>query len=304
MVLDRTVYGAIEFTGPRSVELLVANGGGHSADVALTAIATAFAQSRGAKVQVVELAPTTPNDPNGTVEFYCIVFLVIGAALGANVLGQLLGPIRNLRDMGHRLIILLLYTSVAALTVTFLGDIVYGALVGQFGLLFLTLWAYTFSIAVAVAGVVALFGGAAGLLLTLTLVILGNTSAGGPVSRPLSGRFFSAINPYFPQGAGLSIVRGVQYFGGRGIAESVWCLATWTAGGLAFLTIHAVRVGRGQEDARDIGVTVNAASLNATAQSDDPAADDPAADDPAADDPAADDPTNEVDDAHVLVLHD
>jgi hypothetical protein len=136
---------------------------------------------------------------------------------------------------------LLGYSAALTFSIAFLADIVYGALVGHFGMLFLSLWAYTFSITVATAGVSALFGSAAGIALTLTLTILGTTSAAGAVGRPLLNPFFQAINPYFPHGAGLSIVRGVQYFDGHGIARSVWCLAVRTACGLALLITYAVR---------------------------------------------------------------
>jgi hypothetical protein len=257
MVRDRKVYGAFVFAGSSTVTLLVANGGGHSADAALTAIATGLTQSSGATLQVHDLAPTSPNDPNGTVEFYCIVFLAIGAALGSTVLSRLLGTVRTFSHLARRLATLLGYSAALAFSITFLADIVYGALVGHFGLLFLSLWAYTFSIAVAAAGVNALFGTIAGVALTLTLTILGNTSAAGAVSRPLLNPFFRALTPYFPHGAGMSIVRGVQYFDGHGITEAIWCLAVWTACGLAFFITYTVRAERTKAGKHEGGADTN-----------------------------------------------
>ena len=71
--------------------------------------------------------------------------------------------------------------------------------------------------------------------LVLVLIILGNPSSGGPVPRPLLNGFYAGLNPVMPQGAALSVARGVQYFGARGIDLRLLCLLIWVLAGLALL---------------------------------------------------------------------
>jgi hypothetical protein len=77
--------------------------------------------------------------------------------------------------------------------------------------------------------------GLASIVLILVLIILGNPSSGGPVPRPLLNGFYSGLNPVLPQGAALSALRGVQYFGDRGIDLGLLCLLIWVLAGLALL---------------------------------------------------------------------
>ena len=77
-------------------------------------------------------------------------------------------------------------------------------------------------------------------MLILVLICLGNPSSGGPVPRPLLNGFYSGLNPVMPQGAALSALRGVQYFGGSGIGAGLVSLAIWAAAGLILLGAAAL----------------------------------------------------------------
>lgn len=244
LVSDREAYGAIAVTGAHSATLMVASGAGHSVETVLVQLGQQLAARGGLTLTVRDIAPTSPSDPNGTVEFYAVVFLALGGAIGATVLGRVLGTVRDLRHMTRRILFLLIYTSMLSGVATFFIDPVYGALVGHTGYLFLTLWALVMTVCLAAAGVGALFGSVASIVLALTLTILGNTTAGGAIGRPLLNPFYADLTPFFPHGAGLSILRGVQYFGGRGIATGVLGLAVWAAAGLALLSIAAFRHDR------------------------------------------------------------
>jgi hypothetical protein len=240
MVEDRTVYGALVLPRTGSATLLVANGGGHSLEAVLMQVGQQVATSRGTTLGIVDVAPTSPNDPNGTVEFYCIVFLMLGASIGAAVLGKLAGPVRGLRGALARLGLVLVYAAWLSVVVTFFADIAFGDLVGHFGLLFLTLWLYTAAVCLAITGLLALLGRGP-ILLILVLIALGNPSSGGPVPRPLLNGFYSGLNPVLPQGAALSALRGVQYFGNQGIALALLCLLIWALAGLGLLGATVVR---------------------------------------------------------------
>jgi hypothetical protein len=240
MVEDRAAYGALVLptTGPAT--LLVANGGGHSVETILVQLGQQLARTHRTTLATVDVAPTSPNDPNGTIEFYCIAFLFLGAAIGATVLGRLAGPVRGPRGALMRLGLVALYAALLSIVVTIFADVVLGGLVGHFGFLFLTLWLFVAAVCLAVTGFSALVGPAA-IVLVLVLITLGNPSSGGPVPRPLLNGFYSSLNPVLPQGAALSALRGVQYFGDRGIGLALLCLLIWVLAGLALLSAAVLR---------------------------------------------------------------
>jgi hypothetical protein len=120
-------------------------------------------------------------------------------------------------------------------------DAGYGAVTGNSGPLFLIFWAYSTAVCLAITGVAARVGTAVSLFVILVMVALGDTSAGGPRPRPLLNGFFSALTPVFPQGAGVTMARGVQYFGGNGLGDAAPTLAVWGGIGLLLLAGAALR---------------------------------------------------------------
>ena len=235
MVEDRTAYGALLLPRTGPAILLVANGGGHAVATTLMQLGQQAARARGTTLTTVDLAPTSPNDPNGTVEFYCIAFLFLGGAFGATALGRVAGPVRGLRGAFARVGLVVVYAALLSVVVTLFADVALGDLVGHFGFLFLTLWLFAVAVCLAVTGLSALAGPLASIVVVLVLIILGNPSSGGPVPRPLLNGFYSGLNPVLPQGAALSALRGVQYFGDRGIDLGLLCLLIWALAGLALL---------------------------------------------------------------------
>jgi hypothetical protein len=252
MVEDRSAYGALVLPRRGAGTLLVANGGGHAVETILMQLGQQVARARGTTLTTIDVAPTSPSDPNGTVEFYCIAFLMLGSAIGATVLGRVLGSVhgvRGPRGAPARLGLVAVYAAWLSVVVTFFADVVLGDLVGHFGVLFLTLWLYSAAVCLAIAGLSALVGLGA-IVLILVLICLGNPSSGGPVPRPLLNGFYSGLNPVMPQGAALSALRGAQYFGGWGIGEGLMCLAIWAAAGLVLLGAAAMGWPRRRAAAR------------------------------------------------------
>ena len=234
MVEDRAAYGALVLPRNGPVTLLVANGGGHSVETVLVQLGQQLAQTHRTTLSTVDVAPTSPNDPNGTVEFYCIAFLFLGAAIGATVLGRLAGPVRGPRGALARLGLVALYTALLGIVVTIFADVVLGDLVGHFWFLFLTLWLFAAAVCLAVTGFSAL-AGPASIVLILVLISLGNPSSGGPVPRPLAQtrrRLFQPP-PVLAQDAALSALRGVQYSATEGSAWRCCPCLIWVLPGLA-----------------------------------------------------------------------
>jgi hypothetical protein len=52
-----------------------------------------------------------------------------------------------------------------------------------------------------------------------------------------------------PQGAALSALRGVQYFGDRGMGTGLLCLTIWAAAGLILLGVAGLRAASRQRPA-------------------------------------------------------
>jgi hypothetical protein len=235
MVDDRAAYGALVFPPTGPVTVVVATGGGHAVADLLTKLGQERARLRGTTLRAVDVAPPSRNDPNGSVEFYCVAFLFLGGALGASVLGRILATVCRPRDVLETLGLVLLYSALLSVAVTFFTDIVYGTLAGHFGAEFLALWLYVATVCLAVTGVTARAGSRASIALILLLVVFGNPSSGGPVPRPLLNGFYSGLNPLLPQGAALSTLRGIQYFHDHNISTGLLCLAIWSAAGVALL---------------------------------------------------------------------
>jgi hypothetical protein len=238
MVEDRTVYGGLVLARTGRATLVVANGGGHAVEAVLVQLGQ---QAAGTALSTVDVAPTSPGDPNGLVEFYCVVFLGIGAAVGATMLARTLGPVPHLRGALKRLGLMMMHTALLSAAITLFTDVVYGALAGHFWFLFLTLWLYVVAVCLAISGIAELAGPLASIALIGLFIAFGNTSSGGAVPRPLLDGFFSALNPVLPQGAALSALRGVQYFGDRGIGTGLLCLTIWAAAGLVLLGVAGLR---------------------------------------------------------------
>jgi len=88
---------------------------------------------------------------------------------------------------------------------------------------------------ISVRGSLARVGLLATGVLILAFILLGNPSSAGAVPRPLLNGFYSGLSPVLPQGAALSALRGVEYFGNQRIGSALLCLVIWAAAGLALL---------------------------------------------------------------------
>ena len=236
-VYERRADAAFAVTRPGALEIYVAGGGGHSVAAASETVGRAVAAKAGLTADVTDVAPTSPGDPQGTVEFYAVIFLSIGATLGASVFGFMMGSVRRLSTLALRTLSLAAYAALLAGGVTIYADGVLGALTGHAWQVFGALWLYAMAVAGAVTGVAAAFGMVASGLLTLFLIIVGNAAAAGPVGLPLLTGFYTTFNAIVPQGSGVALLRSISYFGGNGAVTPIVTLAIWGATGLVLAVI-------------------------------------------------------------------
>lgn len=219
----------------------VAGGGGKSVATASETVGREVAAKAGLSTVVEDVAPTSPADPSGTVEFYAVIFLSIGASLGATVFGYLMGRVHRPVTILLRTFTLTAYSALLAGVVTVYVDAVLGALTGHTWLVFGVLWLYAMAVGGAVTGVAAAFGTAASALLTLFLVVVGNAAAAGPVGRPLLSPVYATFTMIVPQGSGVSLLRSLSYFDGHGAATPLMTLIAWAAAGCLLAVLATAR---------------------------------------------------------------
>ena len=230
-VRERTADSAFVVGPGGEMTIYVAGGGGRSVATAAETVGREVAAKGGFAATVRDIAPTSAADPSGTVEFYAIIFISIGASLGATAFGYIMGKVRKPTRFLLRTLTLMGYSALLAGVVTVYVDAVLGALPGHTWAVFGALWLYAMAVAGAVTGVAAAFGAPASMLLTLFLVVVGNAAAAGPVGRPLLSGFYSTFSMIVPQGSGVALLRSISYFDGNGAQAPLVTLGVWAAAG-------------------------------------------------------------------------
>jgi hypothetical protein len=230
-VYERKTDAAFVVAPDGQMKIYVAGGGGRSVANAAEAVGRTIAAKAGLAPAVEDVAPASAGDPSGTVEFYAIIFISIGASVGAAVLGRVMGTVRTPATLALRTATLAGYSALLAGGVTFYVDVILGGLTGHSWQVFGVLWLYAMAVGGAITGVAAAFGSVASMALTAFLVVVGNAAAAGPVGRPLLSGFYSTFTAIVPQGSGVSLLRSVSYFGGNGAQTPLVTLVIWGAAG-------------------------------------------------------------------------
>ena len=230
-VYERKADAAFVIAPSGEMKIYVAGGGGRSVANAAESVGRGIAARAGFAATVQDVAPPSAGNPSGTVEFYAVIFISIGASVGATVFGRLMGTVRKPATFLLRTITLAAYSALLAAGVTVYTDAVLGALPGHGWQVFATLSLYAMAVGGAVTGVAAAFGTIASMALTLFLVIVGNAAAAGPVGRPLLSNFYSTFTAIVPQGSGVSLLRSVEYFGANSSQTPIITLMIWGAAG-------------------------------------------------------------------------
>jgi ABC-2 family transporter protein len=235
---DREVYGAYEAATNR---LVVASAANRATAVALEEMFNriAAAQRRPA-VQVTDVKPLPPKDPNGTAAFYAVIAWMFGGYIGATLIGLIGNPRSSSRQRatarsgalaGFGIVGGIL--SVVLLRATF--DVFSGHVVALCAIAALTI----FASGAATAGIQAAAGPAGTGLVILVFVILGNSASGGPFARPLLPGLWRTIGGVLPPGASVDLTRSVLFFDGARITGPILVLVGWAVLG----TLLALALG-------------------------------------------------------------
>jgi hypothetical protein len=232
-IASRRVYGFFEPHSKGPDTLAIATAANKATAVALETIFDGVEKSRHRPaVDVVDLAPLPPSDPNGLSGFYAVVGWMVGGYLGGTLLGLVGAPRARSRLRAlARVIALAVYAVASGVLSALLLDKGLGVLGGHLldlcGIAALSI----FAAGAATAGLQALLGMAGTGIAVLIFVVLGNPSSGGPYARDLLPQFWRVTGGYLPPGAGVDLVRNVLYFGGRDIQTPIIVLAAWAVAG-------------------------------------------------------------------------
>lgn len=210
--------------------LLVGSGAGTATADAVTRVVGAVEAGRQRQVTVSDAVPLRAGDNRGLTGFYAVVGWLIGGYLLAAVLGIVYGTRPTPRRAAARLAAFVPYALLAGVG----GAIVVGPALDALPGHFWAVAAVGALVCYAAAAVTLAFEallGVVGIGLTVLLfVVLGNPSAGGAYQLPLLPPFWRAIGPWLPNGAGVDLLRRVEYLHASGVLQSWLVLAAYAAG--------------------------------------------------------------------------
>jgi hypothetical protein len=257
-VEERRAMGAIqvdatnEATPTFTVTAYVATAEGKAVAAAVQSAGADVADSFGAALEVIEVAPLDAQDPLGTNLFYLMTYTSLAAYLVIIVLMQV-QPRARLR---YR------YVAVAGAAVTaplivfglssiFVGD--YGASFGTIAGLMGVASLYVFTVGSAAILIEQFLGKAATIGIMGFIVLLNFPSSGGPTPASLLPPFWQAIHGFYFGSGAYESFRSIIYFDGAGTARWLLQLLAWT-GGLVLVTIvvHLARTTRRQRRDRSL----------------------------------------------------
>jgi uncharacterized phage infection (PIP) family protein YhgE len=119
----------------------------------------------------------------------------------------------------------------AALTV---GPII-GALPGHFWALFAIGALFAAAAALTTYGLESVFGFAGTAIAALTLVLLGNATAGGAMNQEFLPNGFRQISQALPNGAAVRAIRNTVYFQAHHTGQALLVVTAWALGGLLLI---------------------------------------------------------------------
>ena len=232
---DQRVYAVVDSTTPQPT-LYISSASGSSVARVLTQVVRAVPPDLG--VQVVDLHPLPPSDPQGLTAFYVTIAATI---LGLVTVFQLRA---NAGGVGLRvwLAYLTVLSAGSGLVLALVVGPLVGALEGPYWEVALALGLQTATTASFCSLMVVLVGRWAILPTWGVFILLGNTSSGGAVAAPLLPAFFALVGQVLPTGATVTVLHEAGYFRGHQHLEPWSVLAAWfVVVGLALVTVRRWR---------------------------------------------------------------
>ena len=234
---QQQIYAVVD-EGQQPPVVYVSSASGASVARAVEQLVQALPQSLA--VRTVDLHPLPRSDPLGLSAFYVTLAATI---LGFVTVFQLRA---NAGGIGLRpwLALITLLAISAGAVLAAVSDPLLGALNGPFAEIWLILTLQTATAALFNSAMVVLVGRWAILPTWALFIVLGNTSSGGAVARPLLPAFFAVLGPVLPTGATVTALHSAVYFTSHQHAQPFLVLTGWVVATAAVLLVAAHVRGR------------------------------------------------------------
>ncbi|GIJ53581.1 hypothetical protein [Virgisporangium aurantiacum] len=245
---DRTAYAAFIVSQPvaslgdkpaaAGVEVHVASAASPAVATALSQLAAQmqaqFGQPGGPAVKVVDVVPTSADDPRGAGFAGSFLPLIL-TSIGAGVVVALLArsrPVRVAAIVGYGAGAGLLAAGLMHWTGVLAGSYLGGAT---------AIALLTGSIAATVAGLYALLGRPGIALGAVLAFVVGNPLSGLATAPEMLPQPWGEIGQFLPVGAGATLIRSASYFDWAGATRSAIVLASYVVVGLILVATAGAR---------------------------------------------------------------
>ena len=216
----RQIYGAF-IAEPEDQRLLVAS----AASLPVAQLLRETASSRGAAIDVQDLAPLSRNDPHGATINLVFMPLIMICFISVLALGALkLRPSRLLGAIG-------LVGLLGGGVITAVVSVGLGALPGSFLALSGVTTMIMLAVALPTAGFHRLFGPAGVGLGALTFLFIANPASGNGTAPEMLPGFWRFLSQLMPPGAGGAALRNASYFGGNAMLKPLLVLGAFAVFG-------------------------------------------------------------------------
>lgn len=234
-ILDRNIVAAYD---PATSTLFVAKADGQSLVQALQATFTPVAaQTSGAQLHVVDVAPTASGDQTGAGLFYILMVANIAGYITVMMLFQAVA-IQGGRKLGVLAGFGLLASVIAFVFGVSLHVMPFNLwLLPVLFLLTQVVGWVTFGLAPFVKQYIP--GAAMGLFVLLSI-----PSSGGAIPVQMVPGFFRFLHPVMPLGNAIDAARGILYFGGTGTLRPILVLAAWFLAGVGLVVLGGAKAKR------------------------------------------------------------
>ncbi|MES9523617.1 hypothetical protein [Streptomyces capoamus] len=230
----REVTGAY-VPSAKAPELLVASAASDMGATAVEKVFTPVAAREGVPLKITDVAEPVADDPTGQGLFFLLIAVSIGsyasvAALGAAGAGLAM-RVRALLALGVSAVV----SGIGALLAGPVFHLAHHDLAGVWGMA----WLYSAGILLIGVGLHTFLKRWTTLTMMVLFVMLNFTSSGGLFRPELQNGFFGALHAFWNGAGFVEGVRALLYFGGDGLARTVWTLAAWLLAGLAVTAVAA-----------------------------------------------------------------
>ena len=235
------VFGVVTVT-PTGLHLLVAPASGASVATRLEAVFSDVAAAAHLPLTVKDELPLPAVNPEGLVQFYLVLGMVIGGYLLSAVLGLGGGPTpRNLRFGLRRLGVLALFAVISSVLSLTIVDAGLGYQSGHVAAAAALVALLVFAVGAFAMTLIAALGIIGTWLVIMLFVVLGNPSAGGALPNVLLAAPWRQVGPWLPNGAALDALRSILFLGSYDLRTPMLVLGGYALAGLTGVLLMSRR---------------------------------------------------------------